>query len=136
MNPAEGTTPQAPSSEASPFSAALEKILANPQLLSTVASALKEADATPPSESASPMPSDALSQKLPQMMAAMAPMLTKLSQSDDAQSNKGQPPVSAPSDPRACLLCALKPYLSDSRREAIDYMIRLGKLSDLLRNLS
>lgn len=39
------------------------------------------------------------------------------------------------SDHRAALLCAMKPYLSADRREAIDYIIKLSRLGDLLKSL-
>ena len=38
-------------------------------------------------------------------------------------------------DERACLLRALKPYVSPGRREAIDTMIRLTRLTDLLKHM-
>lgn len=39
------------------------------------------------------------------------------------------------SDCRAALLCAMKPYLSADRRDAIDYIIKLSRLGDLLKSL-
>ena len=38
-------------------------------------------------------------------------------------------------DRRAELLCALKPYLCEERRQAIDYVIKLGRLGDVLKSL-
>lgn len=38
-------------------------------------------------------------------------------------------------DRRAALLCALKPYLSSDRRQAIDYIIKLDRLGDVLKTL-
>lgn len=37
-----------------------------------------------------------------------------------------------PPDHRTALLLALKPYLSDGRREMIDYIVNLSRLGDLL----
>ena len=36
---------------------------------------------------------------------------------------------------RSALLCALKPYLSSDRRRAIDYIIKLDRLGDVLKTL-
>lgn len=38
-------------------------------------------------------------------------------------------------DRRAELLCALKPYLCEERRQAIDYVIKLDRLGDVLKSL-
>ena len=50
---------------------------------------------------------------------------------------KNNKPAVSHNDPdrRAALLCAMKPYLSADRREAIDYIIKLSKLGDLLKSL-
>lgn len=39
------------------------------------------------------------------------------------------------SDSRTALLCAMKPYLSSDRRDAIDYIVKLGRLGDILKTL-
>lgn len=39
------------------------------------------------------------------------------------------------SDPRSALLCAMKPYLSQDRRNAVDYIIKLSRLGDILKTL-
>ena len=36
---------------------------------------------------------------------------------------------------RAALLCAMKPYLSRERQNAIDYIIKLSRLGDILKTL-
>lgn len=38
-------------------------------------------------------------------------------------------------DRRAALLCAMKPYLCRERQDAIDYIIKLSRLGDILRSL-
>ena len=38
-------------------------------------------------------------------------------------------------DSRTALLCAMKPYLSAERRQAIDYIVKLGRLGDILKTL-
>ena len=118
------------------LSAMISRVLANPQLLSTVASALRSAqspqeapaeappeDSTPSSPSEQTAPQDAL----PAMLAGIAPLLSALPH--DGKN------TAAASDPRSALLCALKPYLCASRCEAIDYMLRLGQLSSVLKHL-
>ncbi len=58
---------------------------------------------------------------LPDAMATLAPLLSGLT--------GGKPP----DDPRSCLLRALKPYVSHKRAEAIDTMIQLSRVSELLK---
>ncbi len=38
-------------------------------------------------------------------------------------------------DSRTALLCAMKPYLSHDRQNAIDYIVKLGHLGDILKTL-
>jgi hypothetical protein len=38
-------------------------------------------------------------------------------------------------DSRTALLCAMKPYLSHDRQNAIDYIVKIGKLGDILKTL-
>lgn len=58
---------------------------------------------------------------VPDAMATLAPLLSGLT--------GGKPP----DDPRSCLLRALKPYVSHKRAEAIDTMIQLSRVSELLK---
>ena len=45
-------------------------------------------------------------------------------------------PVSAKgSDSRTALLCAMKPYLSEDRRVAVDYIVKLSRLGEILKTL-
>ena len=39
------------------------------------------------------------------------------------------------SDSRTALLCAMKPYLSRDRQNAIDYIVKIGRLGDILKTL-
>ncbi len=137
---------EGPSSAGLPpdFSAMLDKVLSNPEILTTVASALSgmsESEATPkevpppPSKSeeaaqaaSASVDVDAMMQKLPQMMALLGPMLSGSSTKSGG--------VAQPSDKRACLLSAIKPYLSPARCEAIDYIIKFSKLSEILKTLN
>lgn len=38
-------------------------------------------------------------------------------------------------DSRTALLCAMKPYLSRDRQNAIDYIVKIGRLGDILKTL-
>ena len=95
--------------------------------------------------------------KLPAILSAIKPIMEAIGK-QSAQLTKGgsnsEQPVSlfeknsksfgndAPasahkqeSDRRAALLCAIKPYLCRDRQNAIDYIIKLSHLGDILRSL-
>ena len=126
------------------FSAILDKVLSNPDILTTVASALsgipsngtgeaesKGADAPRVDESAmasAPLDTDVMMQKLPQIMKMLSPMIS-------GTGAKNHAPAHDPTDKRACLLLAIKPYLSKERCEAIDYIIKFSKLSEILKTI-
>ena len=125
------------------FSAILDKVLSNPDILTTVASALsgvsngtgeaesKSADAPRAEESAmasAPLDTDVMMQKLPQIMKMLSPMMS-------GSGAKNHSPAHDPTDKRACLLLAIKPYLSKERCEAIDYIIKFSKLSEILKTM-
>ena len=82
------------------------------------ASAAEEAEVTPVSSGAS----EAID-RLPEVMAMLSPAL-----------KNGKIPER--NDRRTCLLRAIKPYVSRGRGEAIDYMIRIAGISDILKNLN
>jgi len=71
--------------------------------------------------------------KLPQMMSALAPIVGG-SQSGGGEQSGGR---SAPNDAerRKKLLAALKPYLSDHRREAVDGILKVTEMTELLGGL-
>ena len=124
------------------FSAILDKVLSNPEILTTVASALsgasggtgeaeKTADLPSTEESvpaSAPLDTDVMMQKLPQIMKMLSPMMS-------GPGAKNHSPAHDPSDKRACLLLAIKPYLSKERCEAIDYIIKFSKLSEILKTM-
>ena len=109
-------------------------------MISSMASKLKNGDlnnapppteATPPEsagptqESAQSVEAGASAQKLPDMLTTLAPLLS-------SELAKG----SRQNDDRTCLLRALKPYLSAGRSEAVEYIIKISRLTDILKNLS
>lgn len=83
--------------------------------------------------------------KLPQIMAMLRPMMEQQIAAPPPQSgNEGaETPASASpiaplkktTDNRSALLLALKPFLSEDRRNAVDAMLRLSTLGDVLRRL-
>ncbi len=116
------------------FAEMLDKVLANPEIISAVASALSsgskeekvaEVKATvAPKNETPPAPEAALAEKLPELMSVLKPMLS------------GSGKSSPVSDRRACLLNAMKPYLNDKRCEAIDYMVKFSQLAELIKAMN
>ena len=122
------------------FSAALDGILSDPEMMSMISSMAEKlkGGSSPPEEtpsSASQQPSSgeaseaSLTAALPDLgnlggaISALAPLLSGGLLASTAQDDK-----------RACLLRALKPYLSKNRCDAIDQIIMLSRLSGLLKN--
>lgn len=71
-------------------------------------------------------------QKLPQMMSALAPLVgggggSGQSGGPEKAGNEG--------DKRKKLLSALRPYLSDNRRGAVDQILKVTEMTDLLGTL-
>lgn len=133
------------------LSDALDRLLANPELLSTVAAAIgasppaevggntinsqkndtnndSEAEAKKDSESeavSANTHSEDISQKLPDLMSNVAPVIAALSGRGGKQ----------PDDDRTRLLCALKPYVNPHRRDAIDTMVQLARISEVIKTV-
>lgn len=83
--------------------------------------------------------------KLPQIMAMLRPMMAQGTATaaqvpaphtgDGTVASSIAAPVAAQQDHRSALLLALKPFLSEDRQRAVDAMLRLSKLGDVLRQL-
>ena len=83
--------------------------------------------------------------KLPQIMAMLRLMMEQQTAAPPPQSgNEGAEtpataspiaPLKKTTDNRSALLLALKPFLSEDRRNAVDAMLRLSTLGDVLRRL-
>ena len=91
--------------------------------------------------------SDILS-KLPQLISTFKPILELMGNAPPHQANQAPPPSATPlpahpaatarsktEADRSALLCAMKPYLSRDRQNAIDYIIKLSRLGDILKTL-
>ena len=113
------------------FSSILNGILSNPEMMAMISSmagklksenAPAESEAVEASEAAAPASAP---ERLPEAISALAPLLSGEGVKHSKRDND-----------RACLLRALKPYLSPGRSEAIDYIIKFSSIADLLKNLS
>ena len=125
----QNTATQSESSDG--FSSILNGILSNPEMMamiSSMAGKLKGESAPTESEAATvgeaSQPTSA-PERLPETISALAPLLSGEGIKHSKRDND-----------RACLLRALKPYLSPGRSEAIDYIIKFSSIADLLKNLS
>lgn len=114
------------------LTSALGAMLSNPEMLGVISSLAKELkdSSQTPTEAKEPeikvsSPPPAAENDMSALVGKLAPLLSGAS---SATSKK--------EDDRACLLRALKPYLSESRSEAIDYIIKFSVLAKALKNLS
>ena len=110
------------------LSSALNEIFSNPQMLSAISSmaqslkSKESASSATQSENSSEIPrevSPTANDKLPELLNMLSSNSSSVKQSN-----------------RSELLCALKPYLSQSRSDAIDKIIRFSELSSVLKNFS
>jgi uncharacterized protein YidB (DUF937 family) len=129
------------------LTSALNEIFSNPQMLSAISSMaqnLKNGNASTPitneksneksneisnekskenneenSEAPQGQISASISDKLPELLNMLSPNGSKIKQNRQSE-----------------LLCALKPYLSQNRNDAIDKIIRFSELSSVFKNLS
>ena len=118
------------------IASAIAKLREHPEIISAVASALSgnpdnkpeaEVEASTPSSSPPPAPPFSM-EKLSEVMMTLGPMLSESSFA--SKEIKG-----SREDHRYALLCALRPYLSEERREVIDYLLRFGKIGELLKKI-
>ena len=106
------------------------------------------------SEASSPPSSDLISailsnpellSKIPTIISNIKPLLElfggNLSQKSESSSvsavatQKEKNTDNGDRDRRIALLCAMKPYLGKDRRDAIDYIVKLSRLGDVLKSL-
>ena len=138
------------------LSSMVGKLLSNPQLLTGIASALSgdggeqngqkiaeetvqkvpqrtEQTARNDAESVSPegIDIDAITRKLPEIMGAIAPVMSRTVGGDGKSEGRKRA-----CDNRSCLLNAMKPYMNPQRCEAIDYIIKFSQISEILKNIT
>lgn len=150
-------------SPVSPLPEALGRLMRDPALLSRIGEIVKTAAEAPPSEeTAAPSPKDAQSappeeasakaeaetetetEKSPSLPVGASPlaaspalleMLPALLSSFGGRPLSGTGRGKGPMGEREALLCALKPFLSPARREAVDTVLRVARLRELLQGL-
>lgn len=113
--------------------------------ISAASGSLRQNRATPDNDPLSSLLSNPeMIAKLPQMISALKPIIESLGsrhmQNTNTPANESETTHSISTsakdvDSRSALLCALKPYLSRDRQNAIDYIIKLSKLGDILKTL-
>lgn len=135
-------------SDAPPFSDALSNLLSNPEMMEKIRTIAEQLPSGIPSndsgESAPPPPqppssADGLASVLanPQMMAMLPQIMAMLGPMLGANEN-GSASRKQEKTPEACrndLLLALKPFLSPERCHAIDTMLRISKLGNVIRQI-
>ncbi len=76
----------------------------------------------------------AVMEKLPQVMAMLAPMMNNSKTDEEAKAVSASPRRFNPQS-RESLLCALKPFLSPQRQTAVDSIMRISQLGHILQQL-
>ena len=119
-----------PSSD--PIPEMLGSILSNKELMdkisAIVGTPVADANNNAPSSPASILSDPDVMAKLPEVISVLRPMM-------DGKHGEEKKEHARANDRRTALLCALKPYLSPKRCEAIDYITRLEKLGDVIKNI-
>ena len=133
MNESESRAQSTPPLDDARISGAISKILEHPELIGMIGSMLTSSKPTEeipkdaPKEEATAAEVSQPAASGADMLASLAPMLSRL---------QGSSGISHKDDKRECLLCALKPYLSKERCEAIDQMLKISRISDVFKNMS
>ena len=110
---------------------AVQSILSNPafgQILGQLQGKGAEEQKNP----AMPAITPEMMQKLPQMMSALAPLVGGAGKE---KSSGGSAKEGHEGEKRKRLLAALRPYLSDGRRDAVDQILKVTEMTDLLGTL-
>lgn len=123
---------------------AVQSILANPafaKLAAEVSGGIaptqpqNEPQSAPASAPAMPQISPEMLAKLPQMMSAMAPLLSGMQGKGDGGKDGDGGKKEGDAERRRRLLAALKPYLSHQRKDAIDSILKVTEMTDLIGQL-
>lgn len=145
--------PQDTKGQSSSLSDAINMLMANPEIISTVASALgnmpqrsentsktedldvSNVQQTEGQEIATDSTATSAAAPTPDLSAlisTLSPLMSGLSGGSHS-SEKTRNDTEA--HRREALLCALKPYVSEGRRDAIDYIIRISRMSEVLKTI-
>lgn len=107
------------------LASAIAKISEHPELISIVAGALGKNPSTESEPKEAPLaPASDPSGDITSIIGAVAPVMSALG---------GSRKKSPREEHRDALLCALKPYLSEDRRQMVDHIIKLGQIGDILK---
>ena len=120
-----------PNMSAEELQGAVQSILSNPafgQILGQLQGKGEEEQKNP----AMPTITPEMMQKLPQMMSALAPLVGGAGKE---KSSGGSAKEGHEGEKRKRLLAALRPYLSDGRRDAVDQILKVTEMTDLLGTL-
>lgn len=130
QNRADADEPSAPSeapqaSGASGMSIPPDLMAKLPQIVSAlkdsgIVNEMRQSQGTTSSQSPTPDMND-IAGKLPQVMSALSGMSGKKAENHDPNCRN-----------RKALLCALKPYMSDRKRSAIDTMLSVDSMAEIL----
>ena len=119
-----------PSSD--PIPEMLGSILSNKELMdkisAIVGTPVADTNNNAPSSPASILSDPDVMAKLPEVISVLRPMMNGTQKEEKKEHARAN-------DRRTALLCALKPYLSPKRCEAIDYITKISKLGDVMKNL-
>lgn len=125
------------------ISAAISKLMEHPEIIGAVASALSGAEAGADKNDAQaktgaeailePIRKEvgASADAAPDLAASLIPIISRLGTLRLDEGGGGSHGGAG----HSALLCALKPYLSKNRSDAIDYMLKISQMSDIISKL-
>lgn len=118
------------------ISAAIGKLMAHPEIIQSVASALKGDAPTAAEEKKQEEKQDAPAGDTESDLAAsLMPIIAKLGGGMGGGMGSGMGGGGASASRHSALLCALRPYLSDKRQDALDGIIKISQMSALISRL-
>ena len=115
-------TPEANLPGGDQISEAFQKILQNPDIISNVAAAIGMP--IPGKKGGISQQDTGNASEAAEAISTIAPLLSTMSKKDSSHKI---------SSDQACLLRALKPYVNDNRCQAIDYIIKIAEISQLMK---
>ena len=122
------------------ISSAISRLMEHPEIIGAVASALSgtsQVTAKDDSETASEQTTPPENSKEPDLAASLMPIISRLGNLGLGGGKSGGMlgGASGVGGKHAALLCALKPYLSKNRCDAIDYILKISQMSELISKL-